>query len=408
MAAALKDKAQPVEPEDLENIQPGYLGTTPPAGHPPAKGERRWIDRPDQLLQAIQMLKRSSVIAIDAEFTQVRSFAQRAGTTSATTPASSNRLALLQLAIDQYCFVVDAWRLSDLSPLAPVTANPEITILLHGAGADIQVMAERGLTVAHYCDLEAASRSIFGQHESSLAAMLQRAFNVRLDKSLQRTDWTRRPLPTAMISYAARDAEMTLALYYWLDEHYRWALQLHEHTGRQELVAAWMEPFLRGALPVPTEVAIAGIQGLLSEEELYADCRTALATLAQPMRRNRLLRLIADLSLVQLAPEIEPLLHTQASEERAAAARTLSRLHVEHAEKLIRPLLHDSVYDVRKAAQTALRNLSSHTQGQQQQRVTPTRLADGVRSWTVGETSGMSSDEDESEWKTRLRALMDE
>jgi HEAT repeat protein len=159
-------------------------------------------------------------------------------------------------------------------------------------------------------------------------------------------------------------------------------------------------------LPVPTEVAIAGIQGLLSEEELYADCRTALATLAQPMRRNRLLRLIADLSLVQLAPEIEPLLHAQASEERAAAARTLSRLHVEDAKKLIRPLLHDSVYDVRKAAQTALRNLSSHLQGQQ--RVIPTRLADGVRSWTVGETSGMSSDEDESEWKARLRALMDE
>src|SRR5215471_2244755 len=410
MAAALKDKAHPVEPGDLENIQPGYLGTTPPVGQPPEKGERRWIDRPDQLLQAIQLLKRSSVIAIDAEFTQVRSLAQRAGTISATTPVSSNRLALLQLAIDHYCFVVDAWRLSDLSPLVPVTANPEITILLHGAGADMQVMAERDLTVADYCDLEAASRSIFGQHESSLAAMLQRAFNVRLDKSLQRTDWTRRPLPTAMVSYAARDAEMTLALYYWLDEHYRWALQLHEHTGQQELVAVWMEPFLRGSLPVPTEVAISeasGIRGLLSEEELYADCRTALATLVQPMRRNRLLRLIADLSLVQLAPEIEPLLHAQASEERAAAARTLSRLHVQHAGKLIRPLLRDPVYEVRKAAQTALRNLSGFSPVQQQ-RVTPTRLADGVRSWTVGETSGKSSDEDQSDWKARLRALMDE
>src|SRR5215813_14136863 len=236
MVAALKDKAHLDGPGDLENIQPGYLGTTPPVGQPPAKGNRRWIDRPDQLLQAIQMLNQSSVIAIDAEFTQVRSFSQRAGTTSVTTPASSNRLALLQLAIDHYCFVVDAWRLSDLSPLIPVTANSEITILLHGAGADIQVMAERDLTVAHYCDLEAASRSIFGQHESSLAAMLQRAFNVRLDKSLQRTDWTRRPLPTAMVSYAARDAEITLALYGWMKQHYNWALRLHEYTGQEEQV----------------------------------------------------------------------------------------------------------------------------------------------------------------------------
>ena len=38
--------------------------------------------------------------------------------------------------------------------------------------------------------------------------MLQRAFHYRLDKSLQRTDWTRRPLPPAMVAYAARDAEM--------------------------------------------------------------------------------------------------------------------------------------------------------------------------------------------------------
>lgn len=409
MAVTLSDKTQPVEPGDLEHIQPGYLGTTPPPGSPPTKGERRWIERPEQLLQAIHMLTQSKVIAIDAEFTQVRSFTPRAGTTAAPTSSSSNRLALLQLAIDHHCFIIDAWRLGDLSPLAPVTANPQITILLHGAGADMQVMAERGLSVAHYCDLEAASRSIFGQHESSLAAMLQRAFNVRLDKSLQRTDWTRRPLPTAMISYAARDAEMTLALYHWLDEHYRWALQLHEHTGQQEAVPTWMEPFLRGTLPVPTEVALAGIEGLLSEKELYADSSAALTTLTQPLRRNRLLRLIADLSLVQLAPEIEPLLHAQASEERAAAVRTLGRLPAPHAEELIRPLLHDPVYEVRKAAQTALRNLSSDTtQRQQPQRLASTRLADGARSWTVGETSETASNEDQSEWKARLRSLMDE
>jgi len=364
------------------------------------------VDRPEQLLQAVRVLKQSSLVAIDAEFTQVRSFTAKTGTNSTPASTSFNRLALLQLAIDHYCFVVDAWRLSDLSPLATVVENPGTSILLHGAGADIQVMAERGLRVAHYYDLEAASRSIFGQHESSLAAMLLRAFNVRLDKSLQRTDWTRRPLPTAMISYAARDAEMTLALYYWLDEHFHWALQLHEHIDRQELFAAWMEPFLRGTLSVPVEVAIAGVRELLSEEQLYADCRAALATLVQPMLRNRLLRLIADLSLVQLAAEIEPLLHAQASEERAAAARTLSRLRVEQAEMLIHPLLQDPVYDVRKAAQAVLRSLSGDTS--HQQRITPIRHTDGVRSWTIGETSEQAGTGDDSQWKARLRAMMDD
>ncbi len=379
-------------------MQPGYLGVTAPPGPGPAKGERTWVDRPEQLLHAVSMLKQSRVVAIDAEFTQVRSHTHIS--------TSSNRLALLQLAIDGHCFIVDAWRLRDLSPLATVTEDPDMHILLHGAGADMQVMAERGLTVAHYVDLEAASRSIFGQHESSLAAMLQRAFNIRLDKSLQRTDWTRRPLPTAMISYAARDAEMTLALYYWLAQHYAWALQLHEHKGQEEAVAAWIEPFLRGTSSMPAEMAVkeAIEQGLLHKDQVYADCRAGLATLVHPMQRSRLLRLIADLSLVQLAPEIEPLLQAQAADERAAAVRTLGRLKNEQSRALIRPLLHDPVHDVRKAAQTALRNLSDNTP--RQQRAVLTRLADGTRSWTVGEPGGPANNDDENDWKARLRTVM--
>jgi len=361
-----------------------------------------WVDRPGQLLDAVSVLKQANVVAIDAEFAQGRSYTQ----SGASVP--SHRLALLQLAIDRQCFVVDALRLSDLAPLATVVANPEIVVLLHGAGADMQVMAERGLNVAHYYDLEATSRSIFGQHESSLAAMLRRAFNIRLDKSLQRTDWARRPLPPAMIAYAARDAEMTLALYYWLSLHYSWALKLHEATNQQEPVAAWIEQFLYGTSAISAEMAVAEakVQGiLLDEAQVSADCRAALATLQHPMRRSRLLRLIADLSLVQLAPDIEPLLHAQTSDDRAASVRTLGRLRVEPAEALIRPLLQDSVHDVRKAAQAALRNLGSKQP--REQWAMPSRLADGTRSWTVGETNATNNPDDESDWKARLRAIIE-
>ena len=303
----LNDKVPQADSDaDPEQEQQGYLGITPPPGLLPEKGQRAWIDRPEQLLLAVHTLKTSDVVAIDAEFTQVRSAVQSGVSTT------SHRLALLQLAIDKQCFVVDALRLHDLSPLAAVIADPSIIILLHGAGSDLRVMAERGLNVAHYFDLEATSRSVFGQHESSLAAMLQRALHVRLDKSLQRTDWTRRPLPPAMVAYAARDAEMTLALYYWLNEHYSWALKLHESTNLQEPVAVWIEPFLRGSSPIPAEVVVAEAieQGnIANREQLVVDCRAALTTLTHPMRRNRLLRLIADLSLVELSPDIEPLLN---------------------------------------------------------------------------------------------------
>jgi len=386
---------------DPEYEQQGYLGITPPPGKLPEKGQRAWIDRAEQLLLAVHTLKTSRVIAVDAEFTQVRSAVQSG------VPTTSHRLALLQLAIDKQCYVVDALRLHDLSPLAEVLTDPSITILLHGAGSDLRVMAERDLDVAHYFDLEATSRSVFGQHESSLAAMLQRAFHYRLDKSLQRTDWTRRPLPPAMVAYAARDAEMTLALYYWLDEHYAWALKLHESTNLQEPVVDWIEPFLRGSSPIPPEVVVeeAIEKGTIANrEQLSVDCRATLATLSNPMRRNRLLRLIADLSLVDLAPDIEPLLTAQPAEVRAGAIRALSRLNVEHAKDLIRPLLHDPVQDVRKAAQTALRIQTKEPHPNMATRV---KSADGTRSWTVGDSSETDTLA-ENDWKARLRSMMEE
>jgi hypothetical protein len=399
----LNDRVPQADPDtDLVHEQQGYLGITPKPGLPPEKGQRDWIDRPEQLLLAINTLKTAKVLAVDAEFTQVRSVVQTGVSTA------SHRLALLQLAIDKHCFVVDALRLHDLSPLAAVVEDPSIEILLHGAGSDLRVMAERGLNVAHYFDLEATSRSIFGQHESSLAAMLQRALHVRLDKSLQRTDWTRRPLPPAMVAYAARDAEMTLALYYWLNEHYSWALKLHESTNLQEPVAAWIEPFLRGSSPIPAEVVVAEAieQGTITnQEQLVVDCRAALTTITHPMRRNRLMRLIADLSLVELATDIEPLLTAKPAEVRAGAIRALSRLNVEHAKDLIRPLLHDPVQDVRKAAQTALRaqiNKEPHSNV-----ATRVKSADGTRSWIVGD-SNETDTTDENDWKARLRSMIDE
>ena len=401
----MNDVVSPEEPADSNIVQPGYLGASPPVGRPPVRGERTWVDRPEQLLAAVNALEQSPVVAVDAEFTQVRVLTQNEAITT------SQRLALLQLAIDGKCFVVDALRLNDLSPLNIVLENPNIIILLHGAGADLRVMAGRGLHVAHYFDLEAVSRSIFGQHESSLATMLQRAFHVRLDKSLQRTNWTRRPLPSAMIAYAARDAEMTLALYYWLNDHFPWALKLYDSTNLLKPVAPWIEPFLRGSSPVPVDVAVAEAleKGtILNMEQVYSDVKAALATLTHPMRRSRVLRVIADLSLIDLAPEIEPLLRARTAEERAGAVRTLGRLGVEQSKALITPLLQDPVQEVRKAAQTALR-ATPHKEPRVR-KATPVRNADGTRSWTVGENdeTGTEKSSDDSDWKARLRSFMGE
>ncbi|BCL82844.1 hypothetical protein ccbrp13_53090 [Ktedonobacteria bacterium brp13] len=388
--------------ENLDNIEEGYLGSTPPLGILPQRGERFWIDRPTQLINAVNLLKQATVVAVDAEFTQPRIRVQN------DPAANVPRLALLQLAIDNHCFVVDALRLQDLSPLHEVVGNPDIAILLHGAGADLRVMAARDLQVSHYFDLEATSRSIFGQHESSLAAMLRRAFNYHLDKTLQRTDWTRRPLPQAMISYAARDAEVTLALYNWLELNYHKILQLHETDGTTEQAALWIEPFLRGSSTLSPEMAVseARTSGLLhSRAQVLADCRAALVSIKQPMRQSRLLRLIADLSLTQLSTDILPMLQGVTSDERCASARALGRMGIKTAIEPVSLLLHDPVQDVRKAAQTALRHLL--TKDARNTRPIASRNMDGSRRWVIENTTQPSTDDDDDGWKSRLRSIID-
>jgi hypothetical protein len=389
--------------QDIEGLvhKQGYLGETAPRGVLPVPGKRILVDHPAQLQQVVGALKQAKTIAIDAEFMQTRSRARAAGTSNVP------RLALLQLAIEQSCFVIDVLRLHDLSPLEEVISNPDVTVLLHGAGGDIRVMAERGLFVAHYFDLEATCRSIFGQHESSLAAMMQRAFGAHLDKSFQRADWMHRPLMPAMIVYAARDAEVTLALYSWLETYYPHILGLHESINRPENVAEWIEPFLQGNAPLAAEMAVADAKtkGIIrNKAQVVTDCRAALERVRRPMFRSRLIRLIADLSLTQLTPDLLVALHGKTSDERSAAIRALSRMGVMEAAEEITLLLDDPVQDVREAAWNALRSML--TKESQHSRTTPVRAEDGTRSWVV-EDKSVGENEEKNDWKTMLRSIID-
>lgn len=382
-----------------------YYGPTPPVEEPPGRGERIWVERPDQLAQAVEQLAAAPVVAVDAEFTQTR---------LSEPEGLRQRLALLQLATEQRCFVIDVLRLADVTPLAVVTEDPLILKLFHGIGADMQMLASRGLAVAHTCDVEAASRSIFGQRESGLATMLARAFHAHMNKSLQRSDWSHRPLSPAMFAYAARDAEMTLALYYWLQQHYPWAIELHTESGSPASaetanLPVWLEPFVEGSRSLPPEVAVAEA-GLADDPDGQArDLGLALTQLRHPGRRSRLMRLMSDLGLVQLAPQLLPALAAPAAEERAAAARALGRLaklgapDMEDLAGRLTALLEDPVADVRKAARLALDWLLNTTEPAHRYVVRQPGV--GPASWTVGSELSESSAPDD-DWRAALRAVM--
>jgi ribonuclease D len=372
----------------------GYRGAVASPLTPPGRTTWTAVDRPEALARAVGVLATAQVLAIDAEFVQSR---------VRNPDDPPHRLALLQLAAHPHAgsvFVVDPLRLADLDLLQPALADSRILKLFHGIGADARVLATRRLVARHTLDLEAVSRSIFGQRESGLQTMLQRACGIRLDKSLQRADWARRPLTPAMLGYAARDAEMTLVLYTWLATHYPWAIALHEAPAdtTAPAVAAWIVPFLEGARSQRPEFAVAeaGLEGDRAAQA--ADLKAALAAVRRPLARARVIRLIVDLDLTDLAPDLLPLLATPASEERAGAARALGRLRVRTAEPQLRALLDDPVQDVREAAQAAIEHLASDATAA---RVLARRRQEAATSWTAGAEDTAPA---EAGWQAQLRA----
>ncbi|HEX8730556.1 MAG TPA: hypothetical protein VF725_00740, partial [Ktedonobacterales bacterium] len=296
----------------------GYRGVSPALMPAPTWRRRLFIDRPADLRAFAAELASASVLAIDAEF--VQNYHRR----SPEDP--THRLTLLQFALDneyRVSYVVDPLRLSDLSPLCEPLERASLLKLFHGMSSDIRVLASRGLAVRHTLDLEAVSRSLFGQRESGLQAMLRRATGETLDKSLQRADWSRRPLTPAMVAYAARDAEVTYLLYRWLGDHYARAVRAFESPADESpaRVAPWLAPYLdtgRGR-PVDLALAEAGLSQDIAGQ--ITALREALAADLRPNQRARVMRVLTELELRELTPELLPYLASPASEERAGAAR---------------------------------------------------------------------------------------
>ena len=374
-----------------------YHGDSAPSDECPVWRRRVLIERPVDLANLAATLNKASVLAIDAEFAPVR---------VREPDGPGHRMAVLQLAVDndyEESYVVDALRLADLSPLRESFERADLLKLFHGIGADARVLAMRGLVAFNTLDLEAVSRSIFGQRESSLQSMLQRACTVRLDKSLQRADWARRPLTPAMVAYAARDAEMTLALYDWLRRHYAWAVAIHltPADATSLAVASWIEPSLdrRQSAPLAQTLAEAGLAGNVAKQ--VTDLRQALQVSTLPIRRARVMRLISELDLVGLVEGLRPYLRALPVEERAGAARALGRLRDAASLEDIRALTQDPVDDVRQAARMALDSLRSPTSSNPRRAI---QTSPGK--WVIGETEDGPSEapDTDNDWRAQLQA----
>ncbi len=156
------------------------------------------MDTPGALGQAAAELARARRIAVDLEADSMFHFQEK--------------VCLLQIATSQATYVIDPLALDGLAPLKPLMADAAIAKVLHGADYDIRSLyRDFGIRIHNLFDTELASRFL-GIRESGLDAVLKTRFDIRLNKKYQRKDWSRRPLPSEMMDYAAGDVAYLLPL----------------------------------------------------------------------------------------------------------------------------------------------------------------------------------------------------
>jgi ribonuclease D len=122
------------------------------------------------------------------------------------------QVCLLQISTPSQNFLVDPLELKDLSPVSPVFANPRVQKVFHGADNDIRSLyRDFHIEVNTLFDTQIAARFL-GNGDTGLAGLLKERLGVVLDKKFQKKNWSKRPLPAAMLDYAVQDTSHLLGL----------------------------------------------------------------------------------------------------------------------------------------------------------------------------------------------------
>jgi ribonuclease D len=155
-----------------------------------------WIDTQRDFEKLVTDLCASSAFALDTEFHRERTYL----------PV----LALIQIATSDRVALVDPFAV-DVRPLREALEGDRVCVM-HAASQDLEILELAcGLPPRRLFDTQIAAL-FCGHRTSSLGKLVESFLGVRLDKTAQLSDWTRRPLPQRDLEYAVSDVAHLLPL----------------------------------------------------------------------------------------------------------------------------------------------------------------------------------------------------
>jgi ribonuclease D len=317
-----------------------------------------YVTRPDALADLITAVRREPRVAVDTEAASFHRY--------------RDRIYLLQLSTADRTALIDPLAIADLSPLGAVLADRRIEKTFHDADYDLRVLdRDYGFRAAGLFDTRIAAQ-LAGEPAIGLAALLEKYVGVKLAKEHQKADWSQRPLPPAMLAYAAADTRYLLALRDALEQRLRELGRLDwgtEEFARLEALR-WTgggvadgttDGYLRvkgaKALPPRARAAFRELHGwreTVAERDDKAPFRIigndALLAVSRALPATA-----ADLAVIKDLPASLARRHGSALLEAVARARALPERDLPRLERTVRPP-RDPQLDARVERLKAVRN----------------------------------------------------
>ena len=238
----------------------------------------------DALAAALERWRAMPWLAVDTEFVREETY--------------YGELCLVQVGDGATQACVDALAV-DLTPLWAFLQQARPLKVLHSASQDLELFVQRGGDCPRpLFDTQVAAALLGHGEQLGYAALVERRLGLKVDKSLSRTDWSKRPLSEAQLTYAADDVRHLGAMYPALRAEL-------EQRGR----LAWLEAEcarLTEAARYRPDPATAwrGIKGLgrLAPADQQLAARLARWREEEALRRNRPRRwILEDTPVCQIA-----------------------------------------------------------------------------------------------------------
>jgi len=159
-----------------------------------------YIDTQTALVELCHHYQTSAVLAIDTEFVRERTF--------------HAALGLIQVYDGEKLALIDPVAIDDLSAFWALLTNESIMKVIHAGSEDFEVFKHNGKCVpSPVLDTQVAAALIGLGSSLGYAKLVQEFCDIELDKGESRTNWLKRPLSDAQLSYAANDVIYLYRLY---------------------------------------------------------------------------------------------------------------------------------------------------------------------------------------------------